>query len=288
MADLAPLCVAILLKVDLGPKMLSQLTPLDHHFAAFINKLDGKPCAELWLAAALTSSAVGRGHVCLNLAESAGKEIIPFNPSQNPPTTPPVEPWLEALAACDTVGQPGDYTPLVLDGAGRLYLHRSWQYEQNVANGILSRLEPLTAPPGHLQDLLDRYFPPSAETPDQQRIAAQAAVTGRFTVITGGPGTGKTSTVARILALLIDLADEQTPTIALATPTGKAAMRLRQAIQQAVGQLGLSDPVRTLMPDKVQTIHRLLGVIPEKTTFRHNRDNPSCLRSACGGRGLDG
>lgn len=255
----------------------TQLTPLDHHFAEFINRLDSRPCDELWLAAALTSAAAGRGHVCLVLAETAGTDIIPFKPSRLPLRTPAAARWLEILAACDTVGRPGDFTPLVLDDAGRLYLNRSWQYERRVADGILSRLTPLPFDHDSLKAGLERYLPPTAEMPDHQRMAAAAAATRRFTVISGGPGTGKTATVARILALLIEQSGDNELDIALAAPTGKAALRMRQAIRNAAGRMDLPDAVRNRMPDKVLTIHRLLGVVPKSNTFRHNRDNPlSC------------
>ena len=252
----------------------TQLTAIDHHFAGFISRLDSSPCDELWLAAALTSAAAGRGHVCLDLAEIAESEIIPFQTTAKLLRTPSMQRWQGALLSCNTVGQPGDYTPLVLDGAGRLYLNRSWQHERRVADSILSRLAPLPVNQELLQAGLDHYFPSQADNMDWQRIAATAAASRRFTVITGGPGTGKTTTVARILALLIEQAGEQIPGITLATPTGKAAMRLRQSILQATQQLELTDVVRSRMPDTVQTIHRLLGVIPNSTGFRHNRDNP--------------
>lgn len=252
----------------------TQLTAIDHHFAVFINRLDNAPCDELWLAAALTSAAAGRGHICLYLAEAAETEIIPFKSASKFLRTPTTQHWQEALLSCSTVGRPGDYTPLVLDGAGRLYLNRSWQNERCVADKILSRLAPLPFNLELLRAGLDRYFPSQSQGVDWQRIAATAAVFRHFTVITGGPGTGKTSTVARILALLIEQAGEQTPTIALAAPTGKAAMRLRQSLLQSIKQLELTEAVRNRMPDTVQTIHRLLGVIPNATAFRHNSDNP--------------
>lgn len=252
----------------------TQLTAIDHHFAGFINRLDSTPCDELWLAAALTSAAAGRGHICLDLTETAESAVIPFQAAPNMLRTPTAQRWQEALLSCSTVGQPGDYTPLVLDEAGRLYLNRSWQHERRVADSVLSRLAPLSVNHELLRAGLDRYFPSQVQTVDWQRIAATAAVSRRFTVISGGPGTGKTTTVARILALLLEQAGEQAPTIALAAPTGKAAMRLHQSILQAIKQMGLPDVIRSHMPDTVQTIHRLLGMIPNATVFRHNRDNP--------------
>ncbi|HEY3308868.1 MAG TPA: exodeoxyribonuclease V subunit alpha [Desulfuromonadaceae bacterium] len=248
-----------------------QLSPLDHHFACFINKTDSKPCDELWLAAALTSAVAVHGHVCLNLAEAAELEILPFKPPANPLRIPAQDGWTKILAACDTVGKPGDFAPLILDQAGRLYLNRSWRNEQQVAEEIVARLIPLPLEQELLKAGLDRYFPPT-DSLDWQRVAATAALTRRFTVISGGPGTGKTATVARILALLIELSTDK-PLITLAAPTGKAAMRLRQSILSATQKMGLSDELRSSLPDKVQTIHRLLGAIPKTGKFRHNREN---------------
>ena len=248
-----------------------QLSAFDHHFAGFINRTDCHPCDELWLAAALTSAMAVHGHVCLDLAEAAGVEIVPFKTPAKPLRVPAKDGWIRILSACDTVGQPGDYAPLILDQAGRLYLNRSWRNEQQVAEQILARLTPLPLDQQLLKSGLDRYFTAN-DSLDWQRLAATAALTRRFTVISGGPGTGKTATVARILALLIELSAEK-PVITLAAPTGKAAMRLRQAILSATEKMGLNDELRASLPDKVQTIHRLLGVIPKTNKFRHNREN---------------
>lgn len=251
-----------------------QLSSLDHHFADFITRIEGKPCQELWVAAALVSSVTCRGHVCLDLSKAAGYGIAPFQSGADPLHVPPADRWQELLSGCDTVGRPGDYSPLVLDGAGRLYLHRSWDSERRVAEGILARSAALPVDVAALAAGLDCYFPPTADEVDLQRQAARVALSRRFAVISGGPGTGKTTTVARILALLIELADDDPPRILLAAPTGKAAMRLKQSIVHALERLALSEAVRAALPQEVATIHRLLGVIPGRSAFRHNRDNP--------------
>lgn len=250
-----------------------QLSKLDIHFADFIVRIDRNPHDTLWWSAALASYSAGRGHSCFNLHDAPETAALPVlrTPRKLPPSD--ITLWIESLGPCDTVGAVGAYTPLVLDRAGRLYLHRCWRYEQQVAAGILSRSRPLTTNEARLDAALDRYFPPQSDAVDLQRTAARMALTHRFSVISGGPGTGKTATVARILALFLDIAEDAGPEIVLAAPTGKAAMRLHQSILQATERLALPEEIRNRLPSGVNTIHRLLGVQLRKGGFRHNRDN---------------
>lgn len=251
-----------------------QFSSLDVHFADFITRIDQNPCDQLWLAAALTSNAAGHGHTCLDMATAENLNITPFGHPRKQLQPPDLETWRTALLSCDTIGSPGEYTPLVLDEAGRLYLHRSWEYERQVAEGILSRSRLLQVDAAQLEVGLEHYFPGRDNQPDLQREAARMALTHRFCIISGGPGTGKTATVARILALAIEMAGEHKPKIALAAPTGKAAMRLRQSILQASEKLDVPEEIRSKLPNNVGTIHRLLGVRAGGNGFRHNRDNP--------------
>lgn len=246
-----------------------KLTALNIHFADFIVRIDRQPGNELWWGAALASYAAGCGHSCCNLPDKFDVVLPPLLHGLRHEPPADISRWQAALKLCDTVGAPGDYTPLVLDQAGRLYLHRSWQYEQQIAEGILSRSRLPDADDSRLDAALDRYFPAL----DQQRTAARMALTHRFSVISGGPGTGKTTTVARILALLLDMAGTHRPQIALAAPTGKAAMRLHQSLLQAAGRLALPEEIGSGMPSEVSTIHRLLGVQSRRGGFRHNRDH---------------
>ncbi|MBW4055247.1 MAG: exodeoxyribonuclease V subunit alpha [Proteobacteria bacterium] len=256
-----------------------KLSPLDTHFADFIVRIDRHHGDELWWGAALASYSAGRGHTCFNLFKAMDGTTLPPVHGHGMHTSPPsdVRHWLASLGQCDTVGVPGAYTPLVLDSAGRLYLHRCWEYEQQIATGILSRIRPHAIDETLLDTALDRYFPAMDGAPDLQRSAARMALTHGFSVISGGPGTGKTATVARILALLLDVAGDSSPEIALAAPTGKAALRLHQSILQAAGRLDLPDKIKKCLPVGVSTIHRLLGVQARRGGFRHNRTN----RLAC-------
>lgn len=250
-----------------------QLSSLDHYFADFITRIEGELRDGLWVAAALVSAVSCRGDVCLELSNAAGCTVVSFQPEIGMLKIPPAERWHELLAGCATVGKPGDFKPLVLDAAGRLYLHRLWDYERQVAEGILARSAPISMDSAGVASALERYFPLNGNDGDLQREAAQAAISRRFTVISGGPGTGKTFTVARILALLIELANGNPPIILLAAPTGKAAMRLKQSIRQSVELLPFSEADRSAMPLEVSTVHRLLGVVPGQSGFRHNRNN---------------
>ncbi len=251
-----------------------QFSSLDLHFADFIVRIDNNPCEQLWMAAVLTSNAAGRGHTCLDMKTAVELNIAPFGTPPRQLQPPGYEAWRTALLPCDTIGSPGEYTPLVMDEAGRLYLHRSWEYERLTAKAILSRSHQLPLDGTLLESGLERYFLATDGQPDLQREAARMALTRGFSTISGGPGTGKTATVARILALTIELAGDQQPRIALAAPTGKAAMRLRQSIMQAAGKLDLPEDIIKRVPTEVSTIHRLLGVRAGGNGFRHNRDNP--------------
>jgi len=206
--------------------------------------------------------------------------------------------------------------PLVLDAAGRLYLRRYFEHEQSLAAALRARAEqdaqalddaildqalgrlfaPPVAPspasppppatktrrasPGQLTlDLTAPPSPPAADdAPDMQRVAARTAATRRLCVISGGPGTGKTSTVVKILALLAEQRAREGGAplrVALVAPTGKAAMRLTEAIGRAKRSLSCSEEVRAAIPEEASTIHRALGSIGGSSTrFRHHATHP--------------
>lgn len=160
--------------------------------------------------------------------------------------------------------------PLVIE-QDRLYLHRYWSYENRLAVQIKAMTQ-VIHPVEKLDAILDRYFAVSDET-DDQREAAKLAAQQSFSIITGGPGTGKTFTVVKILALLQELA-EQPLHIALAAPTGKAAMRLQESIGFSKAKLPCSEAIKNRIPETVTTLHRLLGAMPPSPYFRHHADKP--------------
>jgi exodeoxyribonuclease V alpha subunit len=250
-----------------------QLNQLDAHFADFVARMSDGPHEYLWLAAAVASSFSSQGHVCLDLNAVAGCEVRPARPEDEQLCMPPLAIMCDALSRCSGVGAPGEYTPLVLDRKGRLYLHRSWDAERRVAEGILSRCAPRAPEDASLTKALDRLFPDSVSEKNLQRAAAEAALRCQFTVISGGPGTGKTTTVARILALLVEMTGCDHGRILLAAPTGKAALRLQQSLAAVYERLPLPKEVRELLPRAVSTVHRLLGIGGDGRRPRYNGTN---------------
>jgi exodeoxyribonuclease V alpha subunit len=164
----------------------------------------------------------------------------------------------------------------VLDGSDRLYLARYWRFEQDLAAALARRST--TWAPGVDRDRLAadlrRLFPAAPSGPDWQRVAAALAVLRNLTVISGGPGTGKTRTVAAILALLAGQSGGRAPRVGLAAPTGKAAARLAQSIRRVRAELPLDEAERAALPEEAATLHRLLGVVPGRSGFRHDAGNP--------------
>ncbi len=246
-------------------------SPLDLHFARFMAKLAGAESGELVLAAALVSRQTGTGHICLDLNEVAGKNV-----AQTSLSCPEFALWTDVLAKSPVVAAGGNEPrPLVLDSAGRLYLYRYWQYEKNLASFFMKQAaEPVTCDEKLLRALLEDLFPPEPSAGmNRQKLAAFTAATRRFAVICGGPGTGKTTTVAKILALLIGLAPASLR-IALAAPTGKAADRVQQAIGAAIQGLACDAAVKEALPREASTLHRLLGLSPDEAGARFDEKNP--------------
>lgn len=165
-------------------------------------------------------------------------------------------------------------SPLILE-QNRLYLQRYWFYEHRLAQQIKKLLNQ-SFPQNSFDSLLSRYFVDLIDETDWQKQATKKALSHAFTIITGGPGTGKTSTVVKILALLQELAEKEGRFlhIALATPTGKAATRLQQSIGLSKNTLPCSELIKQQIPETVATLHRLLGAQPPSPYFNHNANNP--------------
>ncbi|RUO43958.1 exodeoxyribonuclease V subunit alpha [Aliidiomarina taiwanensis] len=290
------------------------LRSLDIALTRFIAEHAGSPSPELLLATALLSERNGHGHVCLDLASVLADPAALLSEDEAQQALPqhnecPVaeelsnclqgwqlQQWVAALLASNAVtdarhGQsPSDSSsPLVLAGSEQtplLYLRRYWVYEQQIQTGIQQRLQ--NQHEWSKEDtarILTQLFPPknvTAEEPanDWQKIACALASRTGFGIITGGPGTGKTTTVIRLLALLQGLQQSQKRpplNIRLAAPTGKAAARLSESLTKGIEQVKLSGDLadcRQDIPTDVTTLHRLLGSRPGSRHFRHHAKQP--------------
>ena len=231
------------------------------------------------LALVLVSHQLGRGHSCVDVhtlyedpdrylalpPEFAKLSGIPL-PSELFKRLSKSE-WLSAVNESALTGQPQENTPLVFD-QDRLYLRRMWQVESSVADRLKQRLAFSSTAGNQLEAYLNQLFPSSDAGFDWQRVACANSAIRRFAVITGGPGTGKTTTVVKLLALLKRLSDDQGQQldIALAAPTGKAAARLSSSIGGALQRL--PEGFRQGLHSQVETVHRLIGV---SSTGRNNR-----------------
>ena len=282
------------------------LRHIDSAFAAQLLRLDASASPALLVAAAVLAQMEGRGHTCLPLAELCqppvallgwpapaveGAQGLEALWTHLPAT---LADWRAAMqgptsSACLRLADaPDQGQPLVLGGpadAPLLYLRRYAGYEQRVGQGLLQRAgESLAVPEAAAREWLDRFFAPHAQAPeatDWQKVACAVALRARLSVITGGPGTGKTYTAARLLALLLALHEGSSPLrVALAAPTGKAAARLKQSIDDALIRLpvpadaGLDLNALIARMGPARTLHSLLGARPDTRAFRHHAANP--------------
>jgi exodeoxyribonuclease V alpha subunit len=251
------------------------LRPLDQALAQSLQRLDaGTPDAVL-AGAALASLAVSEGHAA-------------FDPARVPVAIdgwPQSLDWPAALSGSRWIARPGageagPNAPLVYEH-GLLYLRRYREYERRLASGLrrIASQPVFTGDLGLLAPLFAQLFPRACDGDLQARAAALALVRPLL-LLTGGPGTGKTTTIARLLLMLAAqyrALDDVPPRVALAAPTGRAADRMAQSLRGAVDQLrkaGIDDALCDALPTRASTLHRLLGVIPDSPRFRHGPDNP--------------
>lgn len=246
--------------------------PLDRALRRWVFAHGGSP--ELADLAAWVSFADGAGDTALPLL---GDEAVRHGLAPLPPSV------LETLPSDPLVGDGQGQTPFVLDAAGRLYLWRNYAHELAVAALLHQRRRTGVPIPVADADLDALFHGERGDAVQRQREAVRAAVGRRLFVLTGGPGTGKTTTVLRML-LILQRHAAQPPRIAVAAPTGKAAQRLLHALR--VGKQGLLDhpaaplpadwqPLLERIPDAdALTLHRLLGYDPRRNRFLRDREHP--------------
>jgi len=248
---------------------------IDIRFARFITRSSNHKDPATFLAAALVSNACGKGDVCLDIAGLAGRSLTNVEKESGTIRCPDLTDWAEHLRSNAAVGRPRDPVPLILDEKNRLYLYRYWEYENRLAADIESRAA--ADMPGvdicRLREGIRRLFPasPLPGPTDWQKVASVISVLKRFCVISGGPGTGKTFTVAKVLALLLEQGASR---IVLAAPTGKAAARMAESITAAKARMDCPADLLHAIPTETYTLHRLLKPIPNSPYFRHHSDNP--------------
>ncbi len=266
------------------------LAAADIHVASALGRLGEDEDELVALAAALAVRAPRVGHVLVDLATVRETAVADLEEETDVAALPwpALDPWLERVGRSPLVGV-GDHAPadrpLRLSGS-RLYLDRYWRDEDNVALDLMarSRAAPFRVDESSLAEGLARLYPDDSS--GLQRQAATTVLRRRLSVIAGGPGTGKTTTVARVLALIAEQAEvgaqaergtisRPLPLVALAAPTGKAAARMAEAVHHEAHKLDVDENVQAwLLALDASTVHRLLGRRPGTSTrFRHDRNN---------------
>jgi exodeoxyribonuclease V alpha subunit len=258
------------------------LRSVDHAFALSLRRLQPDTADDVLSAAALASQALALGHSLLPLSQAA-QLFAEIAPEREPPPLPDPAHWRTVLAAShwvhDAAAPDTQSTPLVLRGDG-IALRRYWNYERRLAEALRARaVEAVdSADAAAAEVLLRELFPQLAHTPDDPQAAAARHLLGsRLLLLTGGPGTGKTTTVARALRLQLAIAARDgraPPRIALSAPTGKAAARLGEALRESLRLTSDGDDAATSQVAQASTLHRLLGWRADSVDFRHDAAHP--------------
>lgn len=285
---------------------------IDYALVNFIREQAQDTSEDALLAMLLVSHSVSMGQVCLDLKDTLVTPLAIMSTDSTDDEAQQIaraqlqswiesltiSEWLSAIEACSAVAvMANDFedtnhaAPFVLvqqQGKALLYLRRYWQAEKTIVSGIKARLEPASRISNvDIRNLLNQLFGKKQhdyEDTDWQRIACGIAASNHFSIITGGPGTGKTTTVLKLLALLqAERLMHQLPPLAirLAAPTGKAAARLNESIADNLARLALpelenlaSQALKAVIPTQVMTLHRLLSPKPNSRQFQHNKSNP--------------
>lgn len=256
---------------DTLKQLLSEglIRPLDYAFGEFICDLDNQQSPSIVMLSALLSRELGEQHICLQI-DKLGQPFAPYYRFPDP-TELRVELEQATLVASDA----SEPTLPIVFFRNRVYLQKYWYYEKCLADMLISRASRhRNVDETALGCMLQNLFPANdGNETDWQKVAVCLAAKCNLSIITGGPGTGKTTTVTRLLAVLKGLAKQQGNSlkIQLVAPTGKAAARLNDSIQQATSRLPVE--FQQDLDVKCSTIHRLLGSLPKRTQFKHNARN---------------
>ena len=246
---------------------------LDYQLAKLLQKLNGQDSSTLEKCILEISKHTREGQIFISCSPDQESELL--NNTAN-----------------NVIGKAGDYKPLILEN-GYLYLNRYFSYQQQLAENISARTKPTKKDDSTtewLTERLDFYFNNGNSNGNEgegegeinwQKLASEQALKQSFLILSGGPGTGKTTTISRILALLIEQHLRQEPKsssnkfrILLAAPTGKAAIRMLDSLHDAQQKMNLNENIVKLMPTQASTLHKLLGYQPNTVQFKHNRNHP--------------
>ncbi len=262
------------------------IRPLDFALAQTLHRLAPEPNPLIWILTVLVSRQSGLGHSCLPLADLLldSKQMLALDPLNAENRADHPAKLLRGLTEAEVSAQidssrwfnrgEGD-TPLTFN-RGRCYLTRLYRAEREIEQQLTERLQNPLVPSGlpPLQAVIESLFPPllsTATEPDWQRLATALALQQRLLILTGGPGTGKTATVVKLLRAIQQIVAPYRLTIRLAAPTGKAAARLTESIRSALLRWNL--PLQSV-PTEATTLHQLLGASRHRHTFRFNREQP--------------
>jgi exodeoxyribonuclease V alpha subunit len=246
------------------------LSPLAQQFTEFLtSKIEGEFNPNIALTLALLVESNIAGDVCIDLGSLSGKALFDSEAVPIDTTAPDLKTWIQQLLDTGFVGIPGEQQPVIID-QDRLYLYQYWNDESIVAKQLLSRSkQTISLDEARLHSMLDQLFS-GIDRSESQRRAAALCCRHPFAVVSGGPGTGKTTTIVKILSLLLDQNSDMK--ISLAAPTGKAAAHMLDSIRTRSLEQPLSQQLLEALPDKASTLHRLLGA--GRGGYRFNRENP--------------